>query len=620
MASKSELALKWPVWRPRGWGQPGRSHALAAPWWGTDTERDSKTGEFVCGWNVGQKTERFNSLTDFRPGTHFVWNLAYDIEGIIRDLDLEEGWAAKEDGAPFEILGGRAVYYHGKRFDLKKDGHRITFIEASSFFGRCPLGDVGAKDHMNAKTMSLKKYKANAYYERERKEGDKWVPSGEYGYYADDVDSYCQQDARIVYNAVLELDRGVRSLGVDLGSTPGATARRFMARLGPFPKVLWDTQRPFLRSYCGGRFEITKRGIFHDVRQYDLVSAYPWALAQCPWLTSTAVSRTTRRFNPDALYGTYLVKFRYDDYLGVAPRWHKGVRVYSSAQEETWLARPEVDWLIRNGADLEILRGVEVSDPNATDLWQQVISELFRMKAEGNECFQKTRQKCHVPKCADCKKKTPEGLGAKIILNSQYGVLIQLVRCSGEWLPILEAKNPVDFAGSLALEAAPEEFEGGKYYAPLYAGDLTSRVRCRILDAGKAVGPAAYIGGHTDSALTMRAFPDWMISDELGGWKLEKAVPRAEVCKTGMYAIGSTVKVRGITRKGTAALLWEPTHIRNKRTGIKSATNWNQVSVIAPVPVANNFHLEQKRHWFGEMNAELLARNEFIDSEALAYV
>jgi hypothetical protein len=579
MPSKSELAIKWPVYRPRAWGKPSRQRALPGPWFGLDTERDAKTGEFVCGWAVGERTHQFRKFTDLPDGTYWVWNHAYDIEGMLRDLRIEEAWAAKEDGSPFELFEGVAVYYHGKRFDWKTPDRKLSFVEASSFFGKCPLKDIGAKEGVVASEMSLAEYKRNPEYRGK-------------------VDSYCQQDARIVYNAVQDLNMGVRTLGVELGSTPGATARRFLARLGQFPDILWQTHKHFIRSYCGGRFEVTKRGILHNVNQYDIVSAYPWALAQCPWLTPTAFQRWGKRFSDAALYGTYRVKFRFDDYLGVAPRWRQNIRVYTKAQEETWLARPEVEWLINHGADLEILRGLEVFDPSATNLWEQTIMELFAMKKKG--------------------KKNPEGLGAKIILNSQYGVLIQLVRRAGEWVPRGQAKNAVDFAGMLELEEAPKELEGGKYYAPLYAANLTALTRIKLLDAARSVGPERYIGGHTDSVLCIGTMNG--LSDDLGGWKHEKTAITASVRGTGMYAMDNIVKVRGITRKGTPALLWERTHTRNSRCGIKSATNWNQVSVIAPKMVANNFQIEKKRKWEKELTERTIQRQEFVDSEALQNV
>jgi hypothetical protein len=583
LPSKSELALKWPVFRPRNWGKPSPGRALAMPWFGLDTERDAKTGEFVCGWIVGETIKQFKLLTDLEPGTYWVWNLGYDIEGMLRDLRDENGWAARADGAGFSFLGGEARYFHGKRFDFKRDGKKWAFLEASSFFGRVSLSKIGAKEgKVKAAEMSKARYDSEPDYRA-------------------DVDSYCRQDSRIVYNAVCDLAMGVRTLGVELGSTPGATARRFLTRLGEFPPILFETQRPFLKSYCGGRFEIVKRGIFDfPVYQYDLVSAYPWALAQCPWLTESARQKWTNRFSDEALYGTYDVSFKMDEYLGIAPRWNKGVRIYSREQDSTWLARPELKWLQDHGIEYKINHALEVFDPNATDLWRQVITELFAMKNKG--------------------KGKPEGMGAKIILNSQYGVLIQLVRRAGKWVPLMEAKNPVDWAGTLALEEPPQEFEGGKYYAPLYAGDLTARTRIRLLDAARALGDSAYIGGHTDSVLGAKPLPDNLISEALGGWKLEKKAPNAEVAKTGVYAIADTVKVRGITRTGTAAMIWSPTQTRRTRTSIKSAQNWNTVSLIREKEVMNSLAMERKRLWHGELSRAILARREYIDSEALANV
>ena len=85
---------------------------------GLDTERDSLSGDFVCGFIADAKTDKeFKSLYDLPRGTYWAWNLAYDIEGMVRDLRLEEGWAMREVGARFPLGDGRACYYHGTRFE-----------------------------------------------------------------------------------------------------------------------------------------------------------------------------------------------------------------------------------------------------------------------------------------------------------------------------------------------------------------------------------------------------------------------------------------------------------------------------------------------------------------------
>lgn len=604
------LEKAYPVYRPRNWGRPSRTRALARPWFGLDTERDSHSGEFVCGVAAGETVDRFTRMDGLGAGTYFVWNLAYDIEGMLRDLDLPEAWAAKIDGAEFSLLGGKGRYFHGKKFSLQLPGKKLSFVEASSFYNRCPLAKIdkryGEKDpRVDAKNMSKSRYETDMEY-REL------------------VDLYCEQDARIVYNAITDLALGVRALGVELGSTPGATARGFLNRLGQFPDVLWQTHYHFLKSYCGGRFEITKRGIFDEaVYQYDLVSAYPWALSNCPWLTDTAVQRWTNRYSDDAHYGTYEITFEYDNYLGVAPAWKDGVRIYSAGEKKAWVARPEVDWLLRHGAKVTIHRALEIFDANATGVLREVIADLFRAK---NCCHKCGKTWSDAPVCEYCGTAPDEARrrGAKVLLNSMYGVLIQLVQERGEWVPLGAAREPVDFAGVLALEAPPKALEGGKYYAPVYAGHLTSLVRVRILDGAIAVGDPSYIGGHTDSLLTKRRLPDWMLSKELGGWSLEETAKECHVAMTGKYAIRTDagkwkVKVRGITRDGTAALLWADNVTRNSRMGIKSASTWGQVSVIKPKLVLNNFAVEKKRIWDGDMTRARINARDQIDSTPHRY-
>jgi hypothetical protein len=566
------------VRKPRRWGEAvKRKRCLPRPWSGLDTERDSSTGEFVCGWTVGDTgVKRFGTLRDLERGLYWVYNLAYDIEGMLRDLGIEEGWAARQDGASFELDGLTCVYYHGKRFEYGD----LLFLDASAFFGRVPLRKLGAKGGVDASKMSLVRYCDDLEYQRE-------------------VDSYCIQDSRIVYDAMNRLDLTVQQYGLSLGSTPGATAKRFLGTVvDSFPSVVWKTQRDFLKSYGGGRFELVKRGVFHDVRQYDISSAYPWALTKCPFLTGTAYARTVRRVTDSALYGSYFCDFDMGDfYLGLGPVWKNGIRVYSSQENGAWLARPEVLWLQEHGFSVDVRFGTEIYDSNASDSWARCITGLYDDKSCAVDDFGKW--------------------GPKILMNTQYGVLIQLVRRAGKWAPIPLVENPVDFAGSLAYEAPPNEFEAGQRYAPVYAGHLTSLVRVRILDAALETGLDNYIGGHTDSVLTTGRLA---VSAGLGGWELEKEASVSNVCKTGFYSMDGKVKMRGITRDGNPGMLWEPKLTRNSRCGMKTAKDWSAVSVISPKTVVNNFTVEVKRDWDSDLDLKIIERGEWIDSKPWCHV
>ncbi len=276
-----------------------------------------------------------------------------------------------------------------------------------------------------------------------------------------------------------------------------------------------------------------------------------------------------------------------------------------------------MDWLQRHGAKVEFHRALEVFDPNATDAWRGIIAELFTVKNDCQVCFKPWGDK---KECCGTQKDETKIRGAKVLLNSMYGVLIQLIQEHGAWVPLLKAKEPIDFAGRLALEAPAKKLEGGKYYAPLYAGHLTSLVRTRLLDGAIAVGDHAYIGGHTDSVLTRKKMPDWLLSKQLGGWSLEEDAPNCQVAMTGKYAIGNKVKVRGITRAGKPELLWADSVMRNSRIGIKSATSWADVSLIKPKMVLNNYAVENKRIWDKPLDAGMISRKENVDSNPYSWV
>jgi len=642
--SKTRDALRYPVYLPRVWGRGTKSKPLPEPHLGLDTERDSKNGKFVCGWvsnNLDSKP--FTTFSDLSPATYWIWNLGYDIEGLIRDLGAEEGWAMREDGTRFELGEASCVYYHGKRFEWKDNVGKRIFLEASSFFNRIPLKEAlkalcvcscdGCKKH---KKQPLDYQHCGKDYElcptKDPVNAAKmsWSQYQKDNVYRALVNDYCAKDARGVWRLVNFLRLGFKELDIEIGGTPGATAKRFMANIPQFPKVIWQTHRKFLSAYCGGMFQINRRGVFHRARQYDKISAYPWALSLCPMLTESAYQQFSRTVSVDAHYGAYEVSFDSDEYFGIMPTWKGSTRVYSKGEERGWMTKPELDFLQDRGIDYKILAGVEVFDDNATNGWEELVIPMF-LKKEGHtkECKIFLKENC------DCNRKLkgqPMSLGSKVGVNSLYGDLIQLILKGGVWLPIEQAKNPVDFAGTLALEKGPKAFDAGQFYAPLYSASLTAMVRIDLLKEALRIGAEKVVAFHTDSILT---FGDakMNVGDKLGDWSLEKEADELIILKSGQYSIGGTVKGRGFSKRKLnpdneeeiaqrhKQDLWAESQMRRGRIGIKTATNWQDVSLIREKTVANNISWELKRKWLGGFGVReirrMIDRNEFEDSEAL---
>lgn len=643
--SKTREAQNLPVFQPRNWGKPSRGKPLPRPWWGLDTERDAKTGEFVCGWISNEsQSHPFRTFTDLQPGVYWVWNVGYDLEAMMRDLGQEEGWAMRKDGSTFRVLDAQCVYYQGKRFEWRDHRGKLIFLEASSFFNRIGLKDAAKtlceckcegctkhakqplvfqhcgrdeatcpmKDPVDASKMSLAKFKRDPTYRKT-------------------VDKYCAKDARIAYRLMTYLDRGFKSLSVDIGGTPGSTARRFLTNMPAFPKIIFQTHRPFLNAYCGGRFEIVKRGFFHDAKQYDIVSAYPWALAQCPMLTNHATQSFAKRMSDESLYGAYEISFKTDEYLGIAPAFRGNTRVYSKEQEKAWITKPELSWLQSNGYDYKIHRGVEVFDEAATDDWRKLVVPLFNKKdGHIDACPVYENDKCT---CGKKLKGMPISLGAKVGVNSMYGILIQLIKKGGEWIDISELTEDMkaeDFAGSQVYVGGPKAFEGGQFYAPVYSASLTAMVRVGLLERAKPVLDDI-VAFHTDSFLLKdgATMPE---GSELGEVKLEKQADELIILKSGQYAIGEVVKGRGFSKRklnpddeDEIAIrhkedLWASKQMRRSRVSVKTAKDWRDVSLIREREVANNVALEVKRDWHRGFDAKTLSRREWIDSDALRRV
>jgi hypothetical protein len=643
LVSKTIDALHYDVFQPRNWGKPTKKpRPLREPFWGLDTERNTERNrynDFVCGWiDNNTLSLPFKTFRDLPPGSFWVWNLGYDIEGMVRDLGKDEGWALKEDGAPFTLDGAKCVYFKNKRFEWKDGNGARTFLDASAFFNKISLKEAAKtlcictcdgckkhkknpdefqhcgedevkcpmKDPVDASKMSLSRYEQDKIYRGL-------------------VDKYCAKDARIAYRLMEFLRIGFIELGmkmhgepIPIAGTPGSTSKRLLKNMPPFPKVVWATHRPFLESYCGGRFEIVKRGVFHTARQYDIISAYPWALDKCPMLTESATHNFTRRMSDDSLYGAYEIEFSSDDYLGIMPSLKGGTRVYVKDTLRGWLCKPELEFLHEQGHNYEILRGHEIFDENATNGWHEIVTPVFNMK--------------------QAHKGKPLGGGAKVGVNALYGDLIQLILKGGKWVPIEEAVDPVDFAGFLALEKGAKAYEAGQFYAPCYSATLTSMVRVRIIAGALELSNENTVAEHTDSLLAINN-GRLATGEGLGDWELQDEIKSVDgdaliILKSGQYALGDKVKGRGFSKrkldpsnedeiaKRQKVDLWADTHMKRGRVSVRTAKSWRDVSAIQEKKVANNIGWELKRKWAHdwsarEIESRLIRGRDWMDSEAL---
>ena len=313
----------------------------------------------------------------------------------------------------------------------------------------------------------------------------------------DEMRAYNRLENDVLARVMHTLNVGFHAMGIHLPPSkwfgPGQAAQQWMKNEQVPERQLIETTVPpwFLEAarmaYFGGWFEIFAHGIIPgESHEYDLNSAYPWAIANLPCL----------------LHGTY------DHGIGIPPSDSSGrdlilvhARVWSPGMPTR---NTPVGAMLHRDSHGRILR------PSATEGWFWW-DEL--KAAERTGCVKRldNRGKQHVYEWVryrpcDCPppmrrveelyqfrlsvgKKTPQGKAAKLTYNSKYGKAAQSI---GE--PI--------------------------FGNPIYASRITSQCRTRILDAigSHPDGMQSVLMVATDGVYFLNPHPGLVTSDRLGEW------------------------------------------------------------------------------------------------------
>lgn len=194
-------------------------------------------------------------------------------------------------------------------------------------------------------------------------------------------------------------------------------------------------------AYYGGRFEQFKTGHYEgDVYQYDIRSAYPYALTMCPSLTGEWVEREQATdANPFKLYRVIYANVT-ADLRSINPiPCRNNHRVYYPPMVETWVWGPEYEMLRKwYGNHIQTLSVIEIDDDGTRPF--EFVGEMYEQRAEWK------------------RQGNPAQLGLKLSLNSLYGKLAQRVGYNEE-----------------KMTAPP-------YHQLEWAGFVTSVCRAKMLD------------------------------------------------------------------------------------------------------------------------------------------
>lgn len=423
-----------------------------------------------------------------RPRILVAFGLDYDVNQILADLPLRG-----ERHSVGDLYVNGFTYWHDYRlryvprkfFGISrgsgKDKRSVTVYDVWSFF---TSSFIGALEEYGIEVPAIIREGKAA-----RGSFESWPKHRIVAYNAAEVELLV-----LLCDKLRDALRGA-SLPVSSWHGPGAVASEWLKRQHARdyieqPGITKRMETAIASAYFGGRIDASGWGVVDPVYHYDLVSAYPAAIAELPNLTRLRWRRSRRikRINaqrPDLLLVRWDVSdldpvwgpLPWRDDTGAVLWPHVGAGWYWSV--EVAAARR------RFGADRIVVEEGYVADGVIERPLRDAITTTFRERA---------RRK----RAGD-----PSERALKLALNSLYGKTAQSV---GE----------------------------ARFKSWTWAGLITAHARARIADGIAAVGDENVRMVMTDGLWSAAPLPRAMLSNDLGGWTREEE-KRLAVLEPGIY-------------------------------------------------------------------------------------
>lgn len=436
----------------------------------------NSAGVTLRGYDLGTKQclDIMLRTAQVAPGCiHVIYAGGYDINMMLKDVPAKHVQHLWDTGVS-RWEGYRLQYMKGKIFRVTKDNVTCTLFDVFTFFAcsfvkacRQYLGDLPVIDNVEA----MKKCRGTFDDDMSA-----------------DIERYWQQELTLLVNLADTLRVYFQSAGFNLSQWygPGALANVVLKKHSvqdhkqvPPPDVMAASQR----AYFGGRFERFQIGHHPGkVWQYDINSAYPWAIAQLPSLYGGSWHHVTN--NPRhpltgiSDFAMYHIIYRAnDDHRHPQPFPWRGERseVFFPPMSHGWYWGPEVKLALKlypGAVTIEeawVFQSAEGADPQPFGFVREYYARRQQWKDSDN----------------------PAQLALKLALNSLYGKMAQ----KSGW----ERRN-----------GAP------MWHQLEWAGWVTSKVRATLL-AAMMQAPDSVIACETDALFTTQPL-NLLCNDGLGNW------------------------------------------------------------------------------------------------------
>jgi len=437
---------------------------------------------------------------------NWFYNLEYDTNAFLRYLPFKK----RAEMARFNTVdyeGFRITIIPKKELKVGRIGgsdkvaHTVCYFDLAQFYEMVPLKKLAEQtnyakvDVEDIQNIDLERYNTDEGYNNL-------------------INERCLIDCKITQELAVKYTNVINPIVIiNKYKSKASIARRFVLENIAHSLRVPSTNliQKALNSYHAGHIEACKLGVFKNIRNYDINSAYPKNIADL--YDTSGVYKHNKEYEPDTAYSFYNVDIDYQD-DNLTPVWANSHNrnYHPTGKMEIWVTQPELEFFMERGFDFKIIEANHIL--KRVD-HQQPFGELVNFLYE---------KRLEAKKAGD-----PIQMTYKIILNSMYGVTINAFN-KHEISEVETDEFKINERGEMTFYK--KTYKAGNMYNPLFAAYICAHTRIKLFtDFYKHLDKLVSV--NTDGVY-LTTDVNVPISKKLGEYSLKK-IDKIMVMGSGRY-------------------------------------------------------------------------------------
>lgn len=414
---------------------------------------------------------------------HVAFAFDYDVEMILRDMPVYKKHLLHVN-TQVKWKGYNFLYIKGKMFRVSRNGTSITIYDMFSFFA-CSF------------VKALVQYLGNDDSIEQIASGKSQRNEFEYKDVESLIKPYWQMELDYMVRLANQLNDYLLTAGIRITKFygPGAVANQLnkvhktKTYMDKCPTNVNDASQ---YAYAGGRFELFQMGHYEGpIYQYDINSAYPFAISRLPRLDGGTWEHVDE-FIHNADFAIYYIEFCKDQNTPLMfspmplPLFHRGQNGNITFPYITrgWYWEPEVRKAIEYFPSFTTVIEGYVFHPQDFSVPFQWVKDMYYQRQDWK------------------KRGNPAQLALKLGLNSLYGKMAQ--RSGWEHYKSAPPLHQLEWAGWVTSYTRAKLYDAMMQAVDMKSRDYSGLISCE-----------------TDSVMTTVPL-DLPMSNNLGDWGLDK--------------------------------------------------------------------------------------------------